>query len=83
MAGENASQPSDFFEAAAGFDTSTIFLVLAGTGCVVAILWAMWAALSAYKGWAKERVDDNTFALACLRAVLLLIIFYWVFLPSA
>lgn len=83
MAEESASKPSDFFDAAAGFDTSTIFLFLAGTGCVVAILWAMWAALSAYKGWAKERVDDNTFVLACLRVIFLLIIFYWVFLPNA
>ncbi|MCC5902704.1 MAG: TIGR03758 family integrating conjugative element protein [Halomonas sp.] len=78
MAAESASA----FQTAAGFDTSTIFVMLAGTGCVVAILWAMWAAMSAYKGWVKERVDDNNFVFACLRVVLLLIIFYWVFLPS-
>ena len=67
------------FQAGAGFDGSTIYLMLAGAGCVAAILWAMWAAISAYKGWTKERVDDSTFGLACLRVVFLLIIFYWVF----
>ncbi|PCF94077.1 TIGR03758 family integrating conjugative element protein [Vreelandella nigrificans] len=78
MSAESASA----FQTAAGFDGTTIFLMLSGTGCVVAILWAMWTAMSAYKGWVNERVDDNTFVYACLRVVLLLIIFYWVFLPS-
>lgn len=67
------------FEAGAGFGGDGIYLLLAGTGCVVAILWAVWVALSAYKGWAKDRVDDSTFGYACLRVVFLLVIFYWVF----
>ncbi|WP_434986939.1 TIGR03758 family integrating conjugative element protein [Vreelandella zhaodongensis] len=68
------------FQAGAGFDDNTIYLMLAGTGCVVAILWAMWAAISAYKGWVKGRVEDSAFGLACLKVVFLVIIFYWVFI---
>lgn len=69
------------FEIAAGFGDSTALFLLAGAGIVVALLWAMWAAISAYKGWAKERVDDHNFTLACLRVVLLLVMFIWIFAP--
>ncbi|WP_249978024.1 TIGR03758 family integrating conjugative element protein [Vreelandella olivaria] len=70
------------FEIAAGFDNSTVLFMLTGAGMVVALLWAMWAAISAYKGWAKGRVDDNNFTLACLRVVLLLVMFIWIFTPG-
>lgn len=70
---------SDAFEAGAGFEIQTLFLVIAGTGCIVAFMWAIWVGISAYKGWAKEKVDNDTFTLAVLKAVLLLVIFIWLF----
>ncbi|EPC00590.1 hypothetical protein L861_06530 [Litchfieldella anticariensis FP35 = DSM 16096] len=68
------------FQAGAGFASDTLFVVVAGTGCTAAFLWAMWAALSAYKGWSKERVDGDVFGLAVLRVVLLVVMFIWLFL---
>lgn len=70
------------FEIAAGFEDSTVLFMLAGAGIVIALLWTMWAAVSAYKGWAKERVDDNSYTLACMRLLLLLIMFIWIFTPG-
>ncbi|MCE8005305.1 TIGR03758 family integrating conjugative element protein [Billgrantia ethanolica] len=70
---------AEAFEAAAGFDTNTIFLVLAAAGCVAAILWAAWALISTYRGWAKGNVDGDVMSFAAVRLLLLILIFIWLF----
>lgn len=70
---------AEAFEVAAGFDTNTIFLVLAATGCVAAILWAAWALISTYRGWAKGNVDGEVLGSAAVRLLVLILVFIWLF----
>lgn len=72
-------ESAEAFTAGAGFDVDTVFLALAGVGCVAALLWASWASISAYRGWAKENVTGDVFAAASVRLVLLILVFIWLF----
>lgn len=70
------------FANGAGFTAVEIFVAIACTGVVVSMLCAGFVWLSAYKGLAKERVDGQTFGLAVLRVVLLILVLCWLFLPK-
>ncbi|WP_111414519.1 TIGR03758 family integrating conjugative element protein [Billgrantia lactosivorans] len=67
------------FETGSGFEISGLYLLLAGVGCVAILLWAAWAAISAYRGWAKGNVKGDVFAGVAVRLLLLILIFIWLF----
>lgn len=68
------------FQNGSGYAADDLFMLVAGVGCVLALLWYAWTLLSMYRGWAKGNVDDDIFGVNVLRGVTLLLILLWLFL---
>lgn len=68
------------FKHGASISADGVFLLIAGIGCSLALLWYGWTLLSMYRGWSKGNVDDDIFGVAALRGVLLLLLLLWLFL---
>lgn len=68
------------FQAGAGFGGDALYWVIAGVGCTAILLLAAWVLISAYRGFAKGRVDGDIFAIVSWKAVLLIVLFFWLFL---
>lgn len=67
----------DAFKSGAGFSGNDLYLLIAGVLCVVAILLTIWVWTSAYRGFAKGNVDKDIFTIVCLKAVMLILVFFW------
>lgn len=68
------------FEAGAGIDGSDLYWLIAGVGCAAILLVAGWILLSAYRGYVKGRLDGDIFSVVGWRALLLILLFFWLFL---
>lgn len=72
--------PSTAFSNAAGGSISAIAMVATGTICAAVLLWAGWAMLSMYMGWARERVEMPIFQRALVRVAALTLLILWIVL---
>ncbi|MDN3525327.1 TIGR03758 family integrating conjugative element protein [Halomonas sabkhae] len=70
----------EVFKNGAGFSASEVAVLIAGVGCVVVILWMAWAYLSTYRGWTKERIDDDVLVSGLMRALMIVLVCLWLFL---
>ncbi|WP_317845508.1 TIGR03758 family integrating conjugative element protein [Pseudomonas caricapapayae] len=61
-----ASQ-SSAFQATGGFAASSISNVFVGMVFVAIFLWGAWAIVTAYRGWANQRLDRGAFVSLCAR----------------
>ncbi|WP_110648776.1 TIGR03758 family integrating conjugative element protein [Salinicola peritrichatus] len=68
------------FEAGSGMEAAPLNWMLAGLGCVAVLLCVSWILISAYRGYARGRVDGDIFGVVWWRALLLLVLFLWLFL---
>lgn len=68
------------FEAGSGMGDQELSWLIAGVGCVAILLCAGWILMSAYRGWAKGRVDGDVVATVAVKSVLLILLFFWLFL---
>lgn len=68
------------FETGAGIGGSELSLLIAGVGCSAALLVVMWILLSAYRGWVKGRVDGDIMSSVALKAVMMMLLLFWLFL---
>ena len=75
--------PSTAFDNAAGGSTSTIALIAVGVIATAVLLWAGWALLSVYLGWARTRVDTPIAQRAVVRIVALTLVILWIALSNA
>lgn len=69
---------SGAFADAAGISAANVALLAAGIGSTVVLLWAAWALLSAWYGWARTRVSSDQFQRAAVRIVLLCVVLLWI-----
>ena len=74
--------PTEAFDNAAGSSTSEIAPVAAGLICAAILLWAGWALLSVYLGWARTRVDTPIAQRAVIRIVALTLVILWIALSN-
>ncbi|MCG7601779.1 TIGR03758 family integrating conjugative element protein [Halomonas sp. McH1-25] len=70
----------DAFQAGAGIEGSELSWFIAGVGCSAILLVAGWILLSAYRGYVKGRVEGDIIATVSWRALLLILLFLWLFL---
>ncbi|HET8790752.1 MAG TPA: TIGR03758 family integrating conjugative element protein [Modicisalibacter sp.] len=70
----------DAFQAGAGFGGDALTLVIAGLGCTAVLLLGAWILISVYRGFARGRVDGDLFAIVSWRALLLIVLCFWLFL---
>lgn len=68
------------FEAGSGVTASELNWLIAGAGCAGVLLVIAWILLSAFRGFAKERIDGDLFATVALKALILVLIFFWLLL---
>ncbi|MEQ2027658.1 TIGR03758 family integrating conjugative element protein [Xenorhabdus szentirmaii] len=68
------------FEVASGhFDIGFLSLVCVGFFLATLFLWAAWAAVDVWNGWANEKVRNQTLSQFALRTALLLVVAVWMF----
>ncbi|PHM35880.1 integrating conjugative element protein [Xenorhabdus mauleonii] len=68
------------FEVASGhFDIYFLSLVCVGFFLATLFLWAAWAAVDVWNGWANEKVRNQALSQFALRTALLLVISVWMF----
>ncbi len=70
--------PGAAFAGGAGASTPVIAALAVGVCAAVVLLWAGWALLSVYRGWAGERVRGVTFQSVSWRIVLLVVVILWI-----
>lgn len=70
----------DSFESGAGISGAELSLLIAGVGCSAALLVVMWILISAYRGWVKGRVDGDILSSVALKAMLIMLLLFWLFL---
>nr|WP_298411663.1 TIGR03758 family integrating conjugative element protein [uncultured Halomonas sp.] len=68
------------FQAGSGMEGQAMSLLIAGVGCTMALLVAAWILLSAYRGYAKQRIDGDLFSTVGVKALLLVLLLFWLFL---
>lgn len=68
------------FQAGAGFGGDALYLFVAGLACTAVLLLAAWVLISVYRGFARGRVDGDLFAVVSWRALLLIVLCFWLFL---
>ncbi|WP_426576183.1 TIGR03758 family integrating conjugative element protein [Xenorhabdus stockiae] len=68
------------FEAGSGhFDVTFLYLVCVGFFLATLFLWAAWAAVEVWNGWANEKVRNQTLSQFALRTTVLLVVAVWMF----
>jgi integrating conjugative element protein (TIGR03758 family) len=70
----------DAFESGSGITGSDLYWLIAGVGCAAILMAAGWILVSAYRGYVKGRVDGDLFSVVAWRALLLILLFFWLFL---
>ncbi|HBR1529697.1 TPA: TIGR03758 family integrating conjugative element protein [Klebsiella quasipneumoniae subsp. quasipneumoniae] len=74
-----AAQINAFKTASGNIDISVLYLVSVGLLLCVLFLWAAWAAVDVWQGWANTKVRDAALARFVIRSVALLIVCIWMF----
>ena len=72
--------PATAFSNAANGDLPSIATLASGLVCVAVFLWAGWALLSVYLGWARGRVELAIFNRAIVRIMALALVILWIVL---
>ncbi len=68
------------FEAGSGFASGDIWTLIVAAGCVVILMVAAWVLISCYRGWAKENLDAEEATITAVKAVLVVVIMFWILL---
>lgn len=68
------------FEAGSGFGGQELYWLIAGVGCASILIVAGWILLSAYRGYVKGRVEGDIFSVVGWKALLLILLFFWLFI---
>ncbi|MDA3922341.1 MAG: TIGR03758 family integrating conjugative element protein [Salinisphaera sp.] len=72
--------PSAAFAGGSGLAMGSLATLVAGVGTTIVLLWAGWAWLSTWRGWAGGRVRGPVFQGAIIRIALLAVLMFWIFL---
>ncbi|WP_111748816.1 TIGR03758 family integrating conjugative element protein [Salinisphaera orenii] len=73
---------STAFTGGAGFSMTAVATLIAGVATAVVLLWAGWAWLSTWRGWAAKRVRGEVFQMALVRILLIAVVVFWLFLSN-
>ncbi|WP_111748592.1 TIGR03758 family integrating conjugative element protein [Salinisphaera orenii] len=74
--------PSAAFAGGAGITVSAVAVLIASVATAIVLLWAGWAWLSTWRGWAAQRVRGGVFQMALVRILLIAVVFFWLFLTN-
>lgn len=70
----------EVFKAGAGATPNVVYLLIAGVGCSLIVIWAAWFSVSNFRGWAKGQYEDGDMAWNYIRAVMVIVVMFWIFL---
>ncbi|MDE9433484.1 TIGR03758 family integrating conjugative element protein [Xenorhabdus bovienii] len=73
------AQRTAFTVASGNFDITFLYLVCVGFFLATLFLWAAWAAVDVWNGWANEKVRNQTISQFAMRTALLLVLAVWMF----
>uniref|UniRef100_UPI0026147174 TIGR03758 family integrating conjugative element protein n=1 Tax=uncultured Vibrio sp. TaxID=114054 RepID=UPI0026147174 len=65
------------FEHAAGFEASTLALVLAGLTSALLMLWVLWVLWSGFRGMKNHKVAKEVYRRLVFRAVFIFLTLQW------
>lgn len=68
------------FQAGSGMGEGELYLLIAGVGATAILILAAWILLSAYRGYARQRVDGDMFSVVSVKTLLLVLLFFWLLL---
>lgn len=66
------------FAAGSGLSISKLAFLISGVACVAVLFWGAWALLSLWRGWARTRVTEDTFLIAMVRILFLVLFITWI-----
>ncbi|ARB46981.1 TIGR03758 family integrating conjugative element protein [Alloalcanivorax xenomutans] len=72
--------PTSAFQVGSGSSLITVALLVAGLGCTVVLLWAGWALVSGFRGFASRRMPGVNYQNMTLRVFLIIVLMFWIFL---
>ncbi|MDE9460145.1 TIGR03758 family integrating conjugative element protein [Xenorhabdus bovienii] len=73
------AQRTAFTVASGHFDIIFLYLVCVGFFLAILFLWAAWAAVNVWHGWANEKVRNQTLSQFAMRTAILLVVAVWMF----
>ncbi|CDL80072.1 TIGR03758 family integrating conjugative element protein [Xenorhabdus cabanillasii] len=73
------AQRTAFTVASGHFDITFLYLVCVGFFLAILFLWAAWAAVDVWNGWANEKVRNQTISQFAMRTAILLVVAVWMF----
>ncbi|CDH18879.1 conserved hypothetical protein [Xenorhabdus bovienii str. kraussei Quebec] len=73
------AQRTVFTVASGHFDITFLYLVCVGFFLATLFLWAAWAAVDVWNGWANEKVRNQTISQFAMRTAILLVVSVWMF----
>ncbi|QEA38637.1 DUF3262 family protein [Pistricoccus aurantiacus] len=68
------------FQAGSGMGEGELYLLIAGVGLAGILIAAGWIFVSAYRGYARGRVDGDILAVVSVKALVLILLFFWLLL---
>lgn len=72
--------PGEAFQAGSGFESLDVWMLIVGVGCVVVLIIAAWVLTSCYRGWAKNNLDGDEALHTAIKAILIVMVMFWILL---
>ncbi|MFT0140843.1 TIGR03758 family integrating conjugative element protein [Alcanivoracaceae bacterium MT1] len=72
--------PASAFQVGSGSSLIALALLVAGIGCTVVLLWAGWALISGFRGFAHQRLPGVNYQNMTLRIFLIIVLMFWILL---
>ncbi|MBI6549787.1 TIGR03758 family integrating conjugative element protein [Xenorhabdus lircayensis] len=73
------AQHTAFTGASGHFDITFLYLVCVGFFLATLFLWAAWAAVDVWNGWANEKIRNQTISQFAMRTAILPVVAVWMF----
>ncbi|MDF9434647.1 MULTISPECIES: TIGR03758 family integrating conjugative element protein [Halomonadaceae] len=68
------------FKAGASATPDDLYLLIAGVGCALAVIWLAWLGVSNWRGWVGGMFSEHVMTWNFIRGVMVVVILFWLFL---